>query len=137
MKKVVVLPVIALVFGMMGANSASALDVAENINIASRGMLILIVLQVIFLFVGASIAKIDQRTFGKAILATLGIAAFFFFTFLVTAEKGIEGFGLVVAGLLSVIVIQKVFDTTLMKALGALLFTLISDCIAMLFIPGM
>ena len=135
MKKVVVFLVMTLVFSMMGVAKTYALDFGENMNIVSRESVLLIALQVIFLFVGASIVRVDQRTFGKALLATLGIAAFFFFTSILTAESNIKGIGLVVVGVLSIVVIQKVFDTTLGKALGAFLFTLGSDFIAILVIP--
>jgi hypothetical protein len=135
MKKVVVFLVMVLVFSIMGVGKTYALDFGENMNIVSREALLLIALQVIFLFVGASIAKIDHRTFGKAALATLGIVVFFFFMSLLTAKSNIGGIGLVVVGALSVVVIQKVFDTTLGKALGAFLFTLGSDFIAILVIP--
>jgi len=135
MKKVVVFLAMTFVFGMMGVTKTYALDFGENMNIVSRESLLLIALQVIFLFVGASIVRVDHRTLGKALLATLGIAAFFFFTLILTAERSIEGIGLVVAGILSVVVIQKVFETTLMKALGAFLFTLGADFVAILVIP--
>ena len=136
MKKVVVLLVMVLVFSMMGVANAYALDFGENMNIASKEMVILMVLQVIFLFIGAGIAGIDHKTFGKAMLATLGIIAFFFFLSLLSAESNIKGIGLVVIGALSIVVIQKVFDTTFTKALGAFLFSLAGEAIAVLFIPG-
>lgn len=135
MKKVVVFLVMTLVSGMMGVTKTYALDFGENINIVSREAIILIVLQVIFLFVGASIARVDQRTFGKALLTALGIVAFFFFTMMLTAESNIQGIGLVVVGILSIVVIQKIFNTTLGKALGTFFFTLSADAIALLVIP--
>jgi hypothetical protein len=135
MKKTVVYLIITLVLSMMGATNTYALDFGENMSIANKGLLILMVLQVIFLFIGASIAGIDHRTFGKAILSALGIAAFFFFMRVLTVERNIEIVGLVVVGILSIVVIQKIFDTTLMKALAAFLFTLGADAIAVLVIP--
>ena len=135
MKKVVVFLVITLVFSMMGVAKTYALDFGENMNIVSRESLLLIALQVVFLFVGASIVRVDHRTLGKALLATLGIAAFFFFTSILTAESNIKGISLVIVGILSVVVIQKIFETTLMKALGTFFFTLGADAIAIFVIP--
>jgi hypothetical protein len=135
MKKVVVFLVMTLVFSMIGVAKTYALDFGENMNIVSRESVLLIALQIIFLFVGASIVRIDQRTVGKALLATLGIAVFFFFMSMLTAESNIESIGLLIVGILSVVVIQKVFNTTFMKALGAFFFTLGADAIALLVIP--
>jgi hypothetical protein len=136
MKKVVVFLVMTLVFSMMGVAKTYALDFGENMDIVSRESVLLIALQIIFLFVGASIVRIDQRTVGKALLATLGIAVFFFFMSMLTAESNIESIGLLlIVGILSVVVIQKVCNTTFMKALGAFFFTWGADAVALLVIP--
>ena len=127
---------IMLILSMISATNVGALDFGENLSITSRKLVILLVLQVIFLFLGATIAGIDHRTFGKAVLATLGIAAFFFFILVLTAETNIRGIGFVVVGILSIVVIQKIFDTTLKKALGTFLFALIANVFTALVIPA-
>jgi hypothetical protein len=102
-------------------------------NIANGKMVILMVLQAAFLFIGASIAQIDHKTFGKAIWAALGITSLFFFLHIVSTKMALgDVFGFFVGGILSIAMIQQVFSTTLTKALGTFMIAVGGSIITVL-----
>lgn len=134
MKKFVTYLLMVVALNVIGTTHAYALDFGGNMDIGTGGLLLLIGLQIIFLFVGTRIAGIRHRTFGQVIWATLGIITIFFFMLVLTQGGNSEGLGLVVVGILSIILIQRLFDTSLVKALGASLFALIANAIAVFVI---
>lgn len=136
MKKLVVCLVMTLVLSMIGAIDVYAIDFTENLSISIGELAILLVLHLIFLFIGAKIAGVEHETFGQVIWATLGVAVLFFFMLVLTSGKDLETLGLFVVGILSIVLIQRIFNTTLLKALGTFLFTLVGNVIAIFVVPG-
>ena len=138
MKKFVTYLLMVLVLSILGTTNTYALDFDGNMDIGTGGLLLLIGLQIIFLFVGTKIAGIAHRTLGQVIWATLGIIAIFFFMLVLTQGKNFEGLDLVIVGVLvgvlSIVLIQMLFHTTLVKALGASLFALIANAITVFVI---
>jgi hypothetical protein len=134
MKKLVTYLLMVLAFNMLGSTNTYALDFGGNMDIGTRGLLLLIGLHIIFLFIGTKIAGITHRTLGQVIWATLGIIAIFFFMLVFTQGGNFEGLGLLVVGILSIILIQRLFNTTLLKALEASVFALIANGVALFVI---
>ena len=134
MKKFVTYLLMVVVLSLLGTTNTYALDFGGNMDIGTGGLLLLIGLQIIFLFIGTRVVGIEHRTLGQVIWATLGIIAIFFFMLVLTQGKNFEGLGLVVVGILSIILIQRLFNTSLVKALGASLFALIANAIAVFVI---
>ena len=96
------------------------------IAVIAVGILIGLFIQARFLLWGASIAKIENRSFGKALGTTIlgGIASFVFFMMLsFTPIIRIVGtvIGLVGGLLIATLIMMPIFSTTFGKALGATL----------------
>ncbi|MBD3306112.1 hypothetical protein GF339_06970 [candidate division KSB3 bacterium] len=94
-------------------------------------LFMLMVLQAVLLYIGTGIFDFRDRSLGKSIWATLGIGVFAVLILAVdTYVKLGEAVVVVVTAVLAVFVIQNIFATSFMKALKALVFTVMMNAIA-------
>jgi hypothetical protein len=105
------------------------LDIWELVSI--------VLLQAILLFIGAGIAHIENRTIGKAIWTALGAGVLWLILAVLALKIGLGNIvSVIVVAILTVVIIEKFFVTTLTKALKTLLFVLIVDALTIPVILG-
>ncbi len=112
---------------------------AVNFGDTTMGMgqfLALIALHCIFLFISSKILDFEGPDFWRAVSSSLGIAAIFFLMLVFTADSDSQNIGLVVVAIVAVVIIQRVYNTTPAKTLGAFLITAIAMAIAMTALSG-
>ena len=120
---------------MSWANTAYALTIG-GVEVGLEQFLLLIVFHIIFLFIASKIADFEQPDFLRAVSCSLGIAAIFFFLLVLTDNSGLQSIGLIVAAIADVVLIQRVYNTTLGKTLIAFLLIAIATVVAAIVLSG-
>ena len=91
-----------------------------------------VILSALFLMIGAKVAKIENATFGRSVLASLGAALVTWIIAIVFSILPVIGtvIGFLLGVLLSLFVIKGVFSTTIQKAFLAWVFNILAKIIA-------
>lgn len=122
---------------MTWADTAHALSFGNNIEVGMGQFLLLIVLHSIFLFVASKIADFEQPEFWRAVSCSLGIAAFLFFMLVLTGNNNdLQTIGLVIVAAAAIVLIQRIYNTTIGKTLIAFLITVVATTIAATLLSG-
>jgi hypothetical protein len=95
-------------------------------------MVLEVVISAIFLMIGAKLAKIEDSTFGKSVLASLGCALITWLVTVILSLIPVIGtlLGLILGIIFSLFIIKGVFETTMGKAFLAWVFNILAKVVA-------
>lgn len=96
------------------------------------------VIQAVFLWIGAKLARVEKASFGRAFTAAIGITIMIFIVGVVLAALSVGGVIAGAVGLLATIwVIKSVFDTGWIQAAVAWFLSIVGAVVAVLLISAL